>query len=225
MFLQPQNVADDDAAEPYYSEFLLWDTFRGAHPIYTLAAKEYVPKFVNSLVAHHIAYLYQYAGRGDRTAEKVREICRKFYRNAPDGLCGNEDHGEMSAWYVFACMGFYPVSPASGEYVLGAPQAPSVSVDVGGGKTFRVVAKGLSERAKYVKSVSLNGRPLEGFVLRHADIENGGELVFEMSTRPAVAESPLFPLADLRVTGGKFLKTPFYDVHCQRVAVYLPHVK
>ena len=410
MFLQPQNVADADAPEPYYSEFSLWDTFRGAHPLYTLAAKEYVPKFVNSLVAHHerfgylpvlpkwgrdtqcmigthavsviaeayfkgfkgvdwerayqavkntltqphrgrykenwdlydrygyypfdrirgesvsrtlecsyddwcamrlaealghsedaaffrrrancwtnvfdrstgfvrgkdsqgrwrtpfdpyqlghgadtandftegnayqyswhvlqdpeglvaamggkrraaerldalfaapdkkvgpglvvdvtgligqyahgnepshhIAYLYQYAGRGDRTAEKVREICRRFYRNTSDGLCGNEDHGEMSAWYVFACMGFYPVSPASGEYVLGAPQVPAVSVDVGGGRTFRVVAKGLSEAAKYVKSVSLNGHPLKGFVVRHSDIENGGELVFEMTDRP-----------------------------------------
>ena len=134
--------------------------------------------------SHHIPYLYQYAGRPDRTAERIRQLSRKFYRNAPDGLCGNEDHGEMSAWYVFACLGFYPVNPASGEFVLGAPQVPRVKVEVKGRgrerRTFTVIARNLSEENKYVKSVTLNGRPLDGFTLRYADIAAGGELVFEM---------------------------------------------
>ncbi len=131
--------------------------------------------------SHHIPYLYQYAGRPDRAAERIRQLSRKFYRNAPDGLCGNEDHGEMSAWYVFACLGFYPVNPASGEFVLGAPQVPGATLRVPGGKTFRIVAKNLSEQNVRVKSVTLDGRPLDGFVLRYADIVKGGELVFEMT--------------------------------------------
>ena len=133
--------------------------------------------------SHHIPYLYRYADRPDRTAERVRQLSRKFFRNSPDGLCGNEDHGEMSAWYVFACLGFYPVNPASGEFVLGAPQVPGVTLRVPGGKTFRIVAKGLSEAAKYVKSVSLNGRPVAGATISYRDIVAGGELVFEMTDR------------------------------------------
>ena len=130
--------------------------------------------------SHHIPYLYQYAGRPDRVAERIRALCDTFYFNRPDGLCGNEDHGEMSAWYVFACLGFYPVNPASGEYVFGAPQVPGVKLRLPGGKLFEVVAKNLSEQNMYVKSVTLNGRKLDGFVLRHADIIGGGRLVFEM---------------------------------------------
>ena len=130
--------------------------------------------------SHHIPYLYQYAGRPDRAAERIREICRRFYRNAPDGLCGNEDHGEMSAWYVFACLGFYPVSPSSGEFVIGAPQVSKARLRLGE-REFRVVAHNLSKENKYVKSVTLNGKPLDGFILRYEDIMAGGELVFEMT--------------------------------------------
>ena len=130
--------------------------------------------------SHHIPYLYQYAGRPDRAAERIRELCEKFYFNRPDGLCGNEDHGEMSAWYVFACLGFYPVNPASGEFVIGAPQVASAKLKVGSGE-FRVVARNLSKENKYVKSVALNGKPLDGFILRYEDIMAGGELVFEMT--------------------------------------------
>jgi predicted alpha-1,2-mannosidase len=136
--------------------------------------------------SHHIPYLYQYAGRPDRAAERIREICRRFYRNAPDGLCGNEDHGEMSAWYVFACLGFYPVNPSSGEFVIGAPQVACAKLKVESGE-FRVVAKNLSRENKYVKSVTLNGKPLAergasaAPVIRYADIMAGDELVFEMT--------------------------------------------
>ena len=132
---------------------------------------------------HHTAYFFQYAGRGDRTAEIVREVFDRFYLPKPDGLCGNDDCGQMSAWYVFSALGFYPFNPCGGEYVLGAPQIPRAELKLPGGRYFTVVAKGLSRTGKYVKSVSLNGKPLDGFILRHTDIMHGGELVFEMSAR------------------------------------------
>ncbi|MGN0855167.1 MAG: GH92 family glycosyl hydrolase [Kiritimatiellia bacterium] len=142
--------------------------------------------------SHHIVYFFQHLGRPWRTAELVREICDRYYLDTPDGLSGNEDCGQMSAWYLFAAMGFYPFNPASGEYVLGAPQLPEVSIKVGDGRVFKVVAKNLSKRNLYVKAVKLNGRPLKGFVLRHADIMKGGCLEFEMadeSVRPPKPEA------------------------------------
>ena len=144
--------------------------------------------------SHHTAYLFTLAGRSDRTADVVREVCDRFYRPEPEGLCGNDDCGQMSAWYLFSAMGFYPVNPCGGEYVIGAPQLPKVEVKVRGEggqwKKFSVIAKGLSKENKYVKSVTLNGRPLDGNVLRHADIMNGGELVFKMSADALVPPAP-----------------------------------
>lgn len=133
---------------------------------------------------HHTAYFFQYAGRSDRTAEIVREVFDGFYLPKPDGLCGNDDCGQMSAWYVFSVLGFYPFNPCGGEYVLGAPQVPCAVLKLPDGKRFTVVAKDLSRKSKYVKSISLNGKPLDGFILRHADIMCGGELVFGMSADP-----------------------------------------
>lgn len=128
----------------------------------------------------HVPYLWQYAGRPDRAAEIVRELCDRYFTDGANGICGNDDCGQISAWYVFACLGFYPLNPVGGEYVIGAPQLPRVSIRLDGGRRFTVTARGLSERNKYVKSATLNGRPLEGFIVRHADIMRGGELVFEM---------------------------------------------
>ena len=133
--------------------------------------------------SHHVAYFYSIAGRPDRTAEVVREVCDRFYGVKPGDLCGNDDCGQMSAWYVFAAMGFYPFNPCSGEYVLGAPQFPEVKLALPNGKSFRVVAKNLSRANKYVQSVSLNGKLLVGCGLKHADVVAGGELVFEMTDR------------------------------------------
>jgi len=130
---------------------------------------------------HHVAYLYRYADRPDRTAERVREICDRFYRNAPDGVCGNEDCGQMSAWFLFSALGFYPLNPASGTYVIGAPQLPAVTLRLPGGAALRMRANDLSRENKYVKSVTWNGRPVKGFLLRHEDLAHGGELVFEMA--------------------------------------------
>ena len=131
--------------------------------------------------SHHVVYLLRYAGLPGRQAELVRDVVKEFYKPKPDGLCGNDDCGQMSAWYVFSAMGFYPLNPVGGEYVLGAPQLPRIAVALPGGKTFTVVARNLSDKNKYVKGATLNGKPLKGFTLRHEDIMKGGELVFEMT--------------------------------------------
>lgn len=135
--------------------------------------------------SHHVAYLFAVAGRPWRTQELVREICDKFYQNRPDGLCGNDDCGQMSAWYAFSALGFYPLDPASGEYVLGAPQVPSAKIDMGGGKTFEMTAKNLSEKNKYVGRVLLDGKPLESGTISHSDLLRGASLVFEMTDSPS----------------------------------------
>ena len=131
--------------------------------------------------SHHTIYFFQFAGRGDRTAELVREVCDRFYLPEPEGLCGNDDCGQMSAWYLFSAMGFYPFNPCGGEYVIGAPQVPKVTLNLAGGKTFTMTAKNLSKANKYVRAATLNGKPLAGHVIRHADVMAGGELVFEMA--------------------------------------------
>ena len=114
----------------------------------------------------------------------IREVFDRFYLAKPDGLCGNDDCGQMSAWYIFSAMGFYPVNPISGEYVLGAPQIEKISLSLPEVKTFTVEAKGLSKANKYVKSVELNGKPVTGLTISHKDIMNGGNLVFTMTDQP-----------------------------------------
>lgn len=133
--------------------------------------------------SHHAIYFFQYADRPDLTAKYIREVFDKFYLNKPDGLSGNDDCGQMSAWYVFSAMGFYPFNPCGGDYVIGAPQIPEVTLSLPGGKTFKVRAEGLSVENKFVKSVSLNGKALDGFVIKHSDIMAGGELVFTMGNK------------------------------------------
>ena len=143
----------------------------------------------------HVPYLWQYAGRPDRAAEVIRELCEKYFLDEPGGICGNDDCGQISAWYVFACLGFYPLNPVGGEYVLGAPQLPKVTLHCTPTPdtctSFTVIAKGLSKENKYVKSVTLNGKPMKGFVLRHSDIVPGGELVFEMTRERRVTADVL----------------------------------
>ena len=137
--------------------------------------------------SHHVAYFFPFVGHPERTAEIVREICDRYYLDRPDGLCGNDDCGQMSAWFVFACLGFYPFNPCGGDYVIGAPQVPGVRIRLENGRTFAMKANGFSRANKYVKSVTLNGKPHKGFVLRHEDIMAGGELTFEMTNlRPCL---------------------------------------
>jgi predicted alpha-1,2-mannosidase len=137
--------------------------------------------------SHHIAYLYNYAGEPWKTAEKIRLITDSLYNNTPHGLCGNEDCGQMSAWYVFSAMGFYPVNPASGEYVLGSPLFDQVVLSLPGNKTFTVVARNNSAADKYIESARLNGKRYDKSYITHADIMQGGVLELVMGDKPGSA--------------------------------------
>lgn len=130
--------------------------------------------------SHHVTYLYALAGRPERTQELVREIFDTQYLPKPNGLCGNDDCGQMSAWYMFSAMGFYPVSPVSAQYVFGAPQFPKFVLHLPDGKTFTIIAEGLSKEHKYVDSITLNGEPYTEKFIRHEDIVKGGTLVYRM---------------------------------------------
>ena len=136
---------------------------------------------------HHYTYLFDYVGRAWRTQELVRETMRTKYQNAPDGLSGNDDCGQMSAWYIFSAMGFYPVTPGSTVYALGSPLFDKATIKLQGPYRkgpFTVIAKNQSPENKYVQSVTLNGRPLPEPFINHADIANGSTLVFVMGSRP-----------------------------------------
>ncbi len=134
--------------------------------------------------SQHIAYLYSYAGRPWRTQERIRQIMTTLYDDTPAGLSGNDDCGQMSAWYVFSALGFYPVCPASLEYVIGTPRFPRAVIDLGSGRTFTILAKKLSPRNLYVQSATLNGTAYDKTYVRHEDIVRGGTLTFVMGPRP-----------------------------------------
>ncbi len=134
--------------------------------------------------SHHTTYLYASVGQQWKTAEKVREICTTMYTDQPDGLCGNEDCGQMSAWYVFSSLGFYPVNPANGAYVFGSPLFDKAEIQLPEGKTFKVVAENNSKENIYIQSATLNGQPYKKTFITHKDILNGGELVFVMGKEP-----------------------------------------
>lgn len=136
---------------------------------------------------HHVAYLYTLAGNPAKSQQMVRQIADQFYLNTPEGLSGNDDCGQMSAWYVFTAMGFYPVNPADGRYVFGAPQISKAIISLPGNKAFTIEARGLSAANKYVQSVSLNGKPYTKNYITHNDMMMGGKLVFIMSNRSSVA--------------------------------------
>ncbi len=133
--------------------------------------------------SHHVAYLYAMAGKPERTQELIREIFDKFYKPKADGLSGNDDCGQMSAWYMLSAMGFYPVDPVSGNYILGAPQLPKVIVNLQNGNRFTVTAKDISKENKYVKGVTLNGKTYNKNYISHEDIMKGGDLVFYMTNK------------------------------------------
>jgi predicted alpha-1,2-mannosidase len=134
--------------------------------------------------SHHVAYLYDYAGEAWRTQGRLKQIMASQYRPAPDGLVGNDDLGQMSAWYVFTALGFYPVTPGSGEYVIGRPFVDRAVLNLPNGKRFTIVADALSDAHPYVGRILLNGRPLERSFIRHSEIMAGGELRFVMQAEP-----------------------------------------
>lgn len=134
--------------------------------------------------SHHIAYLYAYVGKQWKTAEMVNRILTNFYHDDPDGVIGNEDCGQMSAWYVFSALGFYPVFPASEQYVIGSPQFKEASMELPNGKTFTVRTEGKDASHIYIKKITLNGRPYAQSFITHDTLLQGGTLVITMGDKP-----------------------------------------
>ncbi|WP_333819710.1 GH92 family glycosyl hydrolase [Ohtaekwangia sp.] len=134
--------------------------------------------------SHHIPYLYAYAGQPWKTAEKVRYILDSLYTDKPDGLCGNEDVGQMSAWYVFSAMGFYPVNPANGMYIFGSPSINSAIIQLPNDKKFTIEVKNNTPQNIYIQQLTLNGKPYTKTYISYSDIMNGGELIMEMGSKP-----------------------------------------
>ncbi|MBB3227600.1 putative alpha-1,2-mannosidase [Luteibacter sp. Sphag1AF] len=134
--------------------------------------------------SHHMAYLYDFAGQPWKTQERLKTVMDTQYTPTPTGLVGNDDLGQMSAWYVFTSLGFYPVTPASNEYVIGRPFVNKATLNLAGGRKFTVIAEHLDASHPYVGSVTLNGKPLERTYVRHEEIAAGGELKFVMQARP-----------------------------------------
>lgn len=135
--------------------------------------------------SHHVPYLYNWAGHPEKTQARVRMIMRTMYGPTVEGLCGNDDAGQMSAWYIFSSLGFYPVTPGSPNYALGSPLVKEAKIHLDNGKTLTIIAKNQSDNNVYVKSVSVNGALANNNQITHNDIENGGEIVFEMSNQPS----------------------------------------
>jgi len=137
--------------------------------------------------SHHVAYLYNYAGAPWKTQAKVRQIMDELYRIGPGGLCGNEDMGSLSSWFVFSALGIYPVCPGKPEYAIGTPLFAQATIDVSTAKQtkrFTIRADNVSPLNKYIQSATLNGQPLHRPRLSHAEIVNGGQLIFNMGQEP-----------------------------------------
>ncbi|MEM9053633.1 MAG: GH92 family glycosyl hydrolase, partial [Bacteroidota bacterium] len=151
--------------------------------------------------SHHMAYLYNFVNKPSKTQEKVHEILMTLYGNTPDGISGNEDCGQMSAWYVFSALGFYPVTPGSDHYVIGTPLLEKATINLENGNQFTIVASGYEEGNKYIKSATLNGNDLSRSYLKHDEIMAGGNMVFELSAEPtdwatADANIPITEISD-----------------------------
>ncbi len=160
--------------------------------------------------SHHMAYLYNFVNKPHKTQEKVHRILTELYTNAPDGISGNEDCGQMSAWYIFSSLGFYPVTPGSNEYIIGTPLFEKATINFENGQTFTVVAHGISSENKYIKSASLNGTPLNRTFLYHEEIAAGGYLEFEMTNAPSEwgtesGQEPRTSIEDHLITPAPFI--------------------
>ena len=132
----------------------------------------------------HMIYLYNYAGQGYKTQEKVREVMTKLYTPTPDGYCGDEDNGQTSAWYVFSALGFYPVTPGVNEYVFGAPLFKHVEMTLENGQKFIIDAPDNSKTNKYIAGIKLNGKEYNSTFIRYEHILEGGKLEFILSDTP-----------------------------------------
>ncbi len=177
--------------------------------------------------SHHVAYLYDHAGEPWKTQRVVREIMSKWYTDKVDGLCGNDDCGQVSAWYVFSAMGFYPVTPGQNTYALGSPIFSKIILRLGQNKTFTIKAEGASDQNMYIQAATLNGKSLDAAYLPHLAIVNGGELTLTMSDRPnkawGINNSGLFamapdhnvvPMPEIETTGDIFYDSTNVSLRC-----------
>jgi len=133
--------------------------------------------------SHHVAYLYNWTDKPWKTQERIRMILPRMYKPTPDGLGGNDDTGQMSAWYIFSSLGFYPVAPGSDQYSVGSPAVNGGVINLDNGKKFTINVKNQSAKNVYVQKIVLNGKPLDGLFISHADIMNGGEITYYMSSK------------------------------------------
>ena len=136
--------------------------------------------------SHHMAYLYNFVNKPHKTQERVYQILTELYKNEPDGISGNEDCGQMSAWYVFSAMGFYPVTPASNQYIIGTPLFDKATINLENGKQFNIQSYNLSTTNKYIEYAYLNGEKLDRTYITHNEIMDGGILEFYMNDNPAI---------------------------------------
>ena len=159
--------------------------------------------------SHHMAYLYNFVNRPSDTQRIVREILTTLYSSAPDGVSGNEDCGQMSAWYVFSSLGFYPVTPGSNQYIIGSPLFEKATINLEDSKQFTVQANGISKENFYIKSARLNGKVLDRSYLYHQEITSGGTLVFEMTNTPSPWGTKEHQIPSTQIQEHQILLTPF----------------
>jgi len=136
--------------------------------------------------SHHMAYLYNFVNKPHKTQKKVHQILTELYKNTPDGISGNEDCGQMSAWYVLSSLGFYPVTPGYNQYIIGTPLFPKATINLENGNHFTIVAHDINSNNKYIESATLNGKSLDRTFIYHNEIVEGGTLEFQMTDNPSV---------------------------------------
>jgi len=161
--------------------------------------------------SHHMAYLYNFVNNPSKTQEKVYEILTTLYTNEPDGISGNEDCGQMSAWYVFSALGFYPVTPGSNQYIIGAPILDKATINLENGNTFTIAAHNLSDVNKYIEYAYINGKKLDRTFLTHEEIMQGGTLEFHMNDNPAIwgsreGQEPRTSIDDYKIVPAPFIE-------------------
>lgn len=172
--------------------------------------------------SHHAAYLYPYVGQAPKTQAWVRRIVDTLYSDAPDGLAGNDDCGQLSSWYVLSALGFYPLAPGSDAYVIGSPLFPRATIHLPGGGEFVVEARGVSSEAIYVQSATLDGTPHATATLRHEDIVGGGHLVLQMGPEPNPGWGAIEPPLPLAAGPAPALPAPLVEAASQSFVKELP---
>jgi predicted alpha-1,2-mannosidase len=160
--------------------------------------------------SHHMAYLYNFVNKPYKTQEKVHQILTTLYKNAPDGISGNEDCGQMSAWYVFSAMGFYPVTPGSNQYIIGTPLFDKATINLENQEKFHIKAYNLTDENKYIDHAKLNGRTLDETFILHEDIVEGGTLELWMTNQPSdwgttEGDEPVTEIDEYKIVAAPFI--------------------